>query len=262
MPNATVSPSIGGYDPSLYDQIAAVEDHSFWFRGRNRLIVDLASRVTRPGDRVLEVGCGTGYVLRALVRECGLTGTGGELFAEGLDHARSRVPEAELVQVDARSMDYDSDFDLVGAFDVLEHIDDDLAALAGLRRAVRPGGHVLLTVPQHHWLWSAADERARHVRRYESHELAARARAAGLEILRTTSFVVSLLPLMALSRRLRPSRPSGTPCTELVPREPFNRLFELMLDGELALIRRGVDLPVGGSLVLLARRPSSGSPLP
>jgi SAM-dependent methyltransferase len=247
--------AVSGYDPDLFDRIAAAEERSFWFRARNALIAQLVSEVARPGDRFLEIGCGTGYVLQTLVRQCGLQATGGELFAEALEHAQRRVPEAELVQLDARTMSYEAEFDLAGAFDVLEHIDDDLAALRGLQRAVRPGGHVFLTVPQHRWLWSAFDEHARHVRRYRRSELLERVRQAGLTPVRVTSFVTILLPVMALSRwRRRGSPRAYDPVAELSLPRPIDRLLEAVLDIERRLIRRGADLPAGGSLVLVARR--------
>jgi SAM-dependent methyltransferase len=244
-----------GYDPELFAQLAEIEDKSFWFRARNRLIVQLVSEVATPGDQFLEIGCGTGYVLQALVRGCGLRATGSDPFAAALGHARRRVPEADFAELDARAMPYEQSFDLAGAFDVLEHIDDDVAVLCGLYRAVRPGGYVLLTVPQHPSLWSAADTQARHVRRYRRAELVDRVRQSGLTPVRITSFVTSLLPLMALSRwRTRYRRRSYDPMADLVLPLPVNRLFEAVLDVERALIRRGMDLPVGGSLVLVARR--------
>lgn len=245
----------GGYDANLFDQLAMVEEESFWFRGRNRLIVQLTSEVSEPGDRFLEIGCGTGYVLRALARECGLRVTGAELYSEGLEHARVRVPEAELVELDAREMPYEEEFDLVGAFDVLEHVDDDFGVLRGLRRALRPGGQMLLTVPQHPSLWSDADVHAHHVRRYRRRELVERVESAGFNVSRTTSFVTFLLPMMALARwRQRLSRRPYDPVGELLPSPRVNRVLEGVLRGECALIDRGVDLPVGGSLVLVAGR--------
>lgn len=244
-----------GYDAAIFATLAQTEDRSFWFRARNRLIVQLAAAYSQPGDHYLEIGCGTGYVLEALARECGLEATGSELFAEGLEYARRRVPEADFAELDARAMPYDGSFDLVGAFDVIEHIEDDAGVLRGLHRALRPGGVLLLTVPQHPRLWSAADTYAHHVRRYRRRELVERVDAAGFEVVRTTSFVMSLLPMMALSRwwaRLSP-RPYD-PVAELVPPEPANRLLERMLDVERTLIGRGFDLPAGGSLALVARR--------
>ena len=244
-----------GYDAAIFDELAAIEDQSFWFRARNRLIVQLASEISRPGDRLLEVGCGTGYVLNALVRECGLVATGSELFKEGLAYAKTRVPTADFIELDARRMPFEDAFDLVGAFDVLEHIDDDVGVLRGLYRAVRRDGHLLLTVPQHPSLWSASDTYAHHVRRYRRRELLERVTAAGFDIIRTTSFVTSLLPVMAISR-WRGRSPGATydAKAELVPPRPLNRALESMLNLECALIRRGVNLPVGGSLVLVARR--------
>jgi ubiquinone/menaquinone biosynthesis C-methylase UbiE len=244
-----------GYDPAVFDRIADVEDKSFWFRARNRLIVQLASEYVRPGDRLLEVGCGTGYVLRALARDCGLRATGSELFAEGLRHARQRVPEAEFVQLDAREMPFEESFDIVGAFDVIEHIQDDLAVLSGLHRALSPGGVLVLTVPQHPWLWSSADTQACHVRRYRRSELCGRVIQAGFTPVRVTSFVTSLLPVMALSRwRERILRHEPDPIADLVPPSPVNGLFEWILTLERRAIARGIDLPAGGSLVLVARR--------
>lgn len=215
----------------------------------------MVSEHARPGSRFLEVGCGTGYVLRALARECGLRVTGSELFPEGIEYARERVPDADLVVLDARTMPFEEEFDFAGAFDVIEHIEDDVAVLEGMRRALRPEGMLFLTVPQHRWLWSAADEHACHVRRYRRGELAHRVELSGFEVLRVTSFVTSLLPAMALSRwRQRRSSAAFDPIEELVPRPLVNSLAEWMLRCECLLVRQGVNLPVGGSLALLARR--------
>jgi len=243
-----------GYDAALFARLAAIEEKSFWFRARNRLIAQLVGELARPGEHFLEVGCGTGYVLRMLARELRLRVTGAELFAEGLEHARRRVPEATLVELDARAMPYEQAFDLAGAFDVLEHVDDDAAVLRGLRRALRPDGALLLTVPQHPWLWSAADEQAHHVRRYRRAELLERVREAGFHVVRVTSFVTSLLPVMALARLRRRRDAAPDALDELVPSAALNRLFEALLNRECALIRRGASLPAGGSLVVVARR--------
>lgn len=252
------APAPAGYDAQLFEQLAGVEDQSFWFRARNRLIVQTVSGLAAPGERFLEIGCGTGYVLRALAEECALRVTGSELFSEGLEYAGRRVPGAELVELDAREMPYDAQFDIAGAFDVLEHIEDDVGVLRGLRRALRPGGYLVITVPQHPSLWSDADEHAHHVRRYRRRELVDRTEEAGFEAVRVTSFVMSLLPLMAASRwRQRRSRQTYDPAAELVPPEPANRLLEGMLRLECAAIGRGVNLPAGGSLLLVARRPTS-----
>jgi SAM-dependent methyltransferase len=255
--DSTARAGLGGFDAGLVDRLAAAEEYSFWFRARNRLIVELLAGVTRPGDRFLEVGCGTGYVLRAAVDGCAIKATGGELSAEALAYARRRVPEAELFQLEATSLPFQDEFQAAGAFDVLEHIEDDVAVLRGLCRAVRPGGHVLITVPQHPWLWSTFDEAASHVRRYRRRELLQRATRAGLAPVRATSFVTSLLPLMALARAARRLSPRRDAIAELLLPPPIDRLLEQVLELERAAIRRGVNLPAGGSLVLLARRPSS-----
>jgi SAM-dependent methyltransferase len=244
----------GGYDAEIFEELAALEDQSFWFRARNRLLVRLTRQISRPGDHFLEIGCGTGYVLQALARECGLAVTGSELFDEGLEFARQRVPEAEFSALDAREMPYREEFDLAGAFDVLEHIDDDVGVLHGLRTALRPDGHLLITVPQHRWLWSDADDYAHHVRRYRRPEMLERVEGAGFEVLRVSSFVTSLLPLMLASRLRRQSKGSYDLAAELVPPQPLNRSLEWMLDREVDLIARGVSLPAGGSLVVVARR--------
>jgi SAM-dependent methyltransferase len=245
----------GGFDPDFFARLATVEARSFWFRARNMLIVRLVSERLDPKERFLEVGCGTGFVLAALSRECGLQVTGGELFAEALEYAQLRVPEAEFAQIDATAIPYEEAFDGVGAFDVLEHVEDDLAAIRGLRKAVRVGGHVFITVPQHPWLWSAFDDYSCHVRRYRRSELVNRVRQAGLTPLRITSFVSSLLPLMALSRwhqRLR--RKERDPIADLTQPAVVDHLMERALRLELSLISRGANLPVGGTLVLVARR--------
>ena len=246
----------GGFDPEAFESLARLEEGSFWFQARNELIVWALRTYAPRASSFLEVGCGTGFVLRAIGRarpELRLTGS--ELFAEGLEHAARRVPEAELVQMDARRMPFEEDFDAVGAFDVLEHVDDDREALAGCRRALRPGGVLFVTVPQHPWMWSSADEYAHHVRRYTRRELAAKLRGAGLEPVRITSFVTLLLPPMALSRLAeRRARRPYDPVAEHERSSKLRRPLEATMRMESALIRRGISLPAGGSLLAVAVR--------
>jgi SAM-dependent methyltransferase len=249
-----------GFEPAAFAQLAELEAQHFWFRARNALICRLIHRHAPAATSMLEVGCGTGFVLQG-VHEAfpSMRLAGGEPSLTGLVVARQRVPGAQLLQLDAGHLPFDAEWDVVGAFDVLEHLDDDAGALAELARAVVPAGTVLLTVPQHPWLWSVDDEYGRHRRRYRRGELVARVRDAGLEVVRVTSWVSSLLPFLALSR-LRPHRGSFDPAHELRQGRVTRTVLETTLRAEGALIERGVSLPAGGSLVVVARRPPATMP--
>ena len=245
-----------GFDPAMFAELAALEENNFWFRARNRLILWALRRYAPSFTGFLEVGCGTGYVLQGVANAfpgAGICGT--EAQTEGLQFAASRVPRAAFLQMDARRMPFDREFDVIGAFDVIEHIGEDETVLAQMHRALRPGGHLLLTVPQHPFLWSEYDVRAHHVRRYTGGELRQKLARAGLEIVKMTSFVSILLPLMMMSRLTRRTElPDYDPLAELRIGRLTNMLLELALDVERAVIRTGLPLPFGGSLLAVARR--------
>ncbi|MGH3102479.1 MAG: class I SAM-dependent methyltransferase [Gaiellaceae bacterium] len=246
-----------GFDAELFERLARAEPGSFWFRARNRLIVSTLRRHFPDAASLLEIGCGTGFVLAGLRAAFpGLRLVGTELFAEGLEAARRRLPlDVELHRLDARSLPFRSEFDVAGAFDVLEHVEEDELVLRELHGAVRPGGGLILLVPQHPRLWSAADTFAHHVRRYTRRGLERAVTGAGFRVERSTSFVSALLPAMVASRVAhRVARRPYDPIAELEP-GALNGLFERILDGERRLIERGVSLPVGGSLLLVARKP-------
>jgi SAM-dependent methyltransferase len=241
-----------GFDPVDFARLVEVEPGSFWFRARNDLIVELRAKHLPDVLTLLEIGCGTGYVLQAL-HGSGLEVTGTELHPAGLAHARERLGSADLLQADGRRLPFDAHFDAVAAFDVLEHIEEDVTVLRELRRSVRPGGGLMITVPQHPRLWSVADAEARHVRRYSRAELRRKVVATGFAPMLITSFVSLLLPAMALSRMRLRRVPASSGWSELGLPGVLDRALERVLALERALIMRGVSLPVGGSLVLVAR---------
>ena len=166
-----------------FARLVELEANNFWFRSRNRIIVRAFRKYLREPTkpRVLEIGCGTGFVLSALHAERRFDLVGSEQHAAGLDWARRRLPEVEFVQLDARHLPYEASFDAVGAFDVIEHIPEDEEVMANVHRALRPKGLFILTVPQHAWLWSSQDELARHQRRYSRAELRAKLEAQWIQ---------------------------------------------------------------------------------
>jgi SAM-dependent methyltransferase len=244
-----------GFRPEYFAQLAALEAGNFWFRARNRLLEWATARYFPDAHRYLEIGCGTGFVLQALgARFPALSMTASEVFVDGLPFAASRVPRARLLQMDARRLPFVEHFDLIGAYDVLEHIDEDETVLAAMHDALRPGGGVLLTVPQHPALWSEADRYACHVRRYRVGELEGKLLRAGFRLLRSTSFVSVLLPLLAMSRRRGQRQASFDPLSEFRIPRLADRALEGMLHAERAAIRLGLDLPAGGSRLVAATR--------
>jgi SAM-dependent methyltransferase len=249
-----------GMEAVSHDHLDALQDQSFWFRARNRLIHDLARRHFPTARRVLELGCGTGYVTQALretLPQAAISGS--EIYANGLMYARQRLgSDVELLQMDAREIPFWAEFDLICAFDVLEHIEEDTLVLSRIVNALAPGGGVMLSVPQHPSLWSQVDVHAHHKRRYRSGELTAKCVAAGLTIIRDTSFVCLLLPLMFV-QRLTERKGSFDPAKEHSLPRSVDRTFEMALDLERRLIRAGVSLPVGGSRFVLAKRTSPGA---
>jgi SAM-dependent methyltransferase len=250
------------FNPEHFARLFRLETRSFWFRGRSDLIEWALRRYFPTARDMLEIGCGTGYVLDRLHRafpELALSGS--ELFAEGLAFARERLGEAaSLRQADATDLQLHDAFDVIGAFDVIEHIEDDRRVLANLFGAVRPGGGVMLTVPQHAWLWSGTDVAACHVRRYSRAELRERLTLAGFEVVRMTSFVSLLLPALWLARRNTHEGMAEVEAELALP-DAVNACGYAASRIESFCIRHGIDFPAGGSLLAVARKPARGAPV-
>jgi SAM-dependent methyltransferase len=249
--------SQGAFPSESFVRLAALEDRNYWFRARNRLIVWALRRHFPRLRSFLEVGCGTGCVLGAV--EAAFPAAellGSEMHVEGLACAARRLRRSHLVQMDAANIPFRDEFDVVGCFDVLEHIEEDRRVLEQCRLALRPGGGLILTVPQHPFLWSASDEYAGHVRRYTRGEMLAKLAAAGFTPLLVTSFVSLLFPALVLARRRHRHVDAGyDPGAELAVGRVLNGLLEGALDLERQLVRLGVRFPFGGSLLVVVQKP-------
>ncbi len=249
----------GGFKEEYFSELAQIESSNFWFQARNKLILWALRKYQPNGSTFLEVGCGNGYVLSGIFHTYPkIALSGSEIFLAGLSHAAKRVPTAHFMQMDARRVPFVEEFDAIGAFDVLEHIEEDEIVLNQLYRAIKPGGILLLTVPQHPWLWSASDDYACHVRRYARAEIERKILITGFELLRSSSFVTILLPAMVLSRMLQKKRTNDfDPVGELKISTVLNKTFYALMMLELAGIKLGMNYLVGGSRLVVARKKRS-----
>jgi SAM-dependent methyltransferase len=251
----------GGYDRNHFAALAPLEETNFWFRARNRLLLWALKIYGSRFSSLLEIGCGTGYVLSGIARAFPhVRLMGSEIFVAGLDIAAERVSQATLLQMDARKIPFIEEFDVVGAFDVLEHIEQDQVVMGQIHAALKPAGIFLATVPQHKWLWSTFDDSSHHVRRYTAGELHRKLRKAGFEIIRSTSFVSLLLPLMVLSRLKQKRQETfreDSFMEELRLAPWLNAVLFGILQLELAFLRLGVNFPLGGSRLVVAKKPTA-----
>ena len=248
--------SQAGFKPEYFARLAAIEPGHFWFRARNALIQWALRKFFSDAKSFFEIGCGTGYVLGGIRENFpGMRLVGSDIFTDGLIFAKARLPGTELYQMDAGRIFFECEFDVVGAFDVLEHLVEDESALAQMFKAARSGGGLLVTVPQQRYLWSASDRFAMHQRRYSRAELRTKVQEAGFEIDRITSFNSLLLPLMILSRMQQKRHDDLQPWRELEISPTLNKTLESVLTIERSMITQGVSFPAGGSLLLIGRKP-------
>ena len=243
--------TLRGVDPREFAAMLALDERHWWYRGRRRVLHAVLNTVPLPPNAaILDAGCGSGRTLDELTRYGRATGT--EINPDGLSAARDRGHEAHQAPVEQLPFE-DARFDLVTCLDVIEHIDDDVAALRELRRVTKPDGHAVITVPAHPRLWSRHDEVNGHRRRYTRASLSTAAENAGWRVIRLTGFNVVYLAPAALVRIAR--RGAGdSQGSELALTPPtLNPALELPFRAEAALIATGRNLPPGLSLLAVVR---------
>jgi SAM-dependent methyltransferase len=239
-------------DPLVLRQHLDLEERHWWFVARRKIVLDiLDGHLPRGGDlEVLDAGCGGGATLESL-RRYGYP-QGMEPSEEAVAYNRQKGREVVRGYIEDMPFD-DGSFDLVLALDVIEHVPEDLAALAELDRVLKPGGFLLVTVPALRLLWGPHDVANGHHRRYTLGGLRGRVEASGFEVVRATYFNTLLFPAILAARllgRLR-GKVAASDIGE-VPR-PLNAALEAVFSLEAPLLRRG-SLPVGVSALCLARK--------
>ncbi|MFL6775080.1 MAG: class I SAM-dependent methyltransferase [Sphingomicrobium sp.] len=239
---------------AVFDRMAELDQQHWWFLARRRILEKLIGSMVRPPKkaRILEVGCGTGHNLAMLKRF-------GKVEASELDPSaralaskrlRGQVKEARLPDL---SMFEREAYDLVALLDVLEHVPDDLGSLRAIRKRLKPGGALLLTVPANPWMWSAHDVAHHHFRRYTRKQLEELFSKAGLDVQLLSHFNTLLYPLVAAARIFgKITRKEAA--DDRLPGDVVNGVLDKIFGLEARMIGR-LPMPFGVSLVAIVRRP-------
>jgi SAM-dependent methyltransferase len=233
----------------LRDRQSGAGEDFFWFEGKNGLVEALLRRCgAKAGARILDVGAGTGGYLPAAKRL-------GDVYVVDADPSvLELVPEGAYKEkrcADLRSLPYpDGFFDIIMAYDILEHVDDDARAVSEVHRCLKPGGAFIFTVPAHQGLFSYHDRVLGHLRRYGMPDVKAKMACFGSS--QTGYWLAALFPAMAAMRILQRRKKSGRHLARLPG--PLNRLLTLELRLENRLIGAGFRLPFGLTIYGICRK--------
>lgn len=256
-----VANAYADYPDSGFDLTDKNVQSSFWVSSRNRLFKNIVQRnMSRTGKtKFLEIGCGTGDFIKQIVQNVKLDITGSEIYLKGLLYAKNNLPNVEFIQFDITQGVVGEEFDLIVAFDVIEHIENDVAAISNINQMLTKNGVFIVSVPQHMFLWSSLDDLVKHKRRYSRRELIKKLQENGFNICYVSSFLFVLFPLMLISRMF--DKGQGKTQLEEVALEKrvtfpkaFNCIFDLFMRIDEVLIRIGLSLPFGGTLIVVARK--------
>ncbi len=248
-------------DAAEQERMKRMEEEYWWHVGRRYIIRRFMEHYLGPTGslKILDLGCGTGRNLE-LLQQFG-DAVGVEPPGPGLDQVRAMgIGEDVIVGGDAEHIPFDDGtFDLVTAFDVLEHLENDRDGLAEIRRVLKPAGHLLLTVPAYRFLWSVHDEALGHRRRYVASEIHSLLNTSGFVSIRRSyaiSFALPAIMAFRIAQGLVPNLSEQGASYVEVP-ERTNRLLTNLLKVEGRLMG-AIDLPFGASIIALARRHDDG----
>lgn len=235
----------------IYDRMAEIDGDHWWFVGRRAIVGRLIDRFAPEGRplAILEVGCGTGSNIPLLQTYGTVDAIEPDDGARDLSTRRTGVAVKGGYLPDGVKLE-DGAYDLIVLLDVLEHIPEDRPALSALRRKLKPGGRLLLTVPACPWMWSAHDVAHHHQRRYTLASLKSVLKGSGFELIHHSHFNSLLFPLIAGVRLVGKltGRAGGD---DAVPAKGVNRLLSRLFGGERYLVDR-VSVPFGVSIAAVA----------
>jgi SAM-dependent methyltransferase len=237
---------------SEYAQMEKQEKGYWWHIGRREVLIRVLSKHVSPSGNlaILDVGCGTG-INYGWLRQWGKV-TGLDTSPEALQYCQTKQVYDELVQTDGTHLQFQNQFDLVTAFDVLEHIPDDIAALQSWRAALKMGGQVFITVPAYQWLFSAHDKALHHQRRYSAKELKNKFEQAGFKVKFISPFFFFTFPMVMLVRLFTKA---AKPKTSYVETSSSLSKFLISLSkSEANFLAHGDPLPWGSSILVLAEK--------
>ena len=237
-----------------YPILFRVEQSHWWHIGRRRILSGFVEEICRQvkdrRPRILDVGCGTGANLLMLSQYGEAEGV--DVSEDALAFCRERgIDKVKLGAAEALPYD-DATFDLVTAFDVVEHVDDDLAGLKEMRRVLRPGGRVLLFVPTFMFLWGLQDVVSHHRRRYRMPELARVLEEAGFKVERSTYANITFFLPILLIRKLMRLTGIKTSSENNITVSALNGILGRIFGAE-SLILRHMNLPFGVSGLCVAK---------
>ncbi len=243
-----------------YQRMSQMEDNYWWHVGRKSILSHQLKTLSKGQGRpsVLNVGCGTGGLI-PLIEQYG-DSTNIDMSDEALAICRKKGFK-RLSKVLGTKLPYkDNQFDIVMATDVLEHIEDDDSALKEWSRVIKPGGHLILTVPAYQWLWSEHDESLHHFRRYTASLVHKKLNVAGLHVTKKSYMIVFSFPLIVgyrLVSTILPRSDKKKAASYIILPTPINRLFIIFLQIEARMLKY-INFPFGTSVYAVARKPKVG----
>jgi SAM-dependent methyltransferase len=253
------------YPEGAHSGCFQLESESFWFKHRNRCIVELMKQYP-PQGAVFDIGGGNGFVTRGIL-DAGFDAVLMEPGEEGCLNAQERGLDRIFCATLTDSEIPEESIPAMGFFDVVEHIEDDKSFLREAHRHLLPGGRIYLTVPAYAFLWSNEDIGAGHYRRYTRQGLEKLLLDCGFKPL-FSSYIFSFLPPAIFLFRSLPSKLGRNKnAYELQKyrkehgerKGSLGRLMEKLFAIELSRIRKGQRIPFGSTVLLAAEKTSSRS---
>lgn len=234
--------------------MAEMEDTYWWYVGRSHIVrKQLQRHVKNPKQtKILNVGSGTGATVPLLERFGQVTNV--EVSDEAIALSKEKGI-TDIIKVDGIKLPIKTNsYDVVVAFDVLEHIEDDQGALKEWWRVMKPGGTLMITVPAYQWLWSGHDESLHHYRRYTVSELHRKANLAGFDVRKRSYAITFSFPLIVMYRFLNSLTSKKQRTSHVYLPRPINWFFASILRVE-GTVLEFINMPFGTSVLMVAQKP-------